>query len=444
MARSGTKYTRVSGAHVAYQTAGSGDPLLLMLGLSTHLDAMWEEPALADFLTRFASFSTLVMFDRRGAGLSDALGDAATLEAHVDDALAVMDAVNAENVTVIAANEASLVALPLVATHPGRVGRLVIVNGTPRFMRADDFPIGVDWSSGRRYAQQLAETYGEERGGIALSAPSRVDDTAFVAWALRYQRLASSPGSFERAARLVGATDVRALLPIIKCPTLVFHTRDDRLLPADHGRYLADHINGATMVELAGADHLPWTGADTERMLREIEAFVTGSNTTSAPDRVLATIVFTDIVSSTERLASVGDREWARLVEAHNAAIDSTVRRFGGRVVDTAGDGVFAVFDGPSRGIEAAESIRSRIAELGLMVRVGVHAGEVEVVGDAVRGVAVHTAARVMGHAALGGVIVSRTVRDLVAGSRFRFESLGPQVLKGLPDPMERFAIVES
>lgn len=441
MTTDAVRYARVSGAHVAYRVLGDGPPLLFMLGLSTHLEAVWDEPALARYLNRLASFSRLVLFDRRGAGLSDPLGDATTLEAHVDDALAVLDAAGIEQATVVGANEASLVALPLTATFPQRVQRLVIINGTARFMRDDDYPIGVDWSSGRKYAQQLTATYGEERSGVALSAPSKLGDAAFESWAMRYQRLASSPGSFGRTTRLVGATDVRSALPVIQCPLLVLHRRDDRFIPFEHGQFLADGVTDAKLIELAGADHLPWVGPDTDRILREIESFVTGREASSAADRQLATIMFTDLVGSTEHLGRVGDRDWADLLEAHNAAIAAIVGRNGGRVVDTTGDGVFAVFSAPSRGIEAAVAVVERVAELGLTARAGVHTGEVEMTDDAVRGVAVHTAARVMAQAERGGVVVSRTVRDLVAGSRFRLESLGPRELKGLPDPLEVFEV---
>jgi class 3 adenylate cyclase len=439
-----TRYTRVGSAHVAYQVVGQGEPVLLMLGLSTHVEAMWEEPSLARYLMRLASFSTLIAFDKRGAGLSDALGDAATLETHVDDAVAVLDALGLDEVTVVAANEASLIALPLAATFPHRVRRLAIINGTAKFMWSEDYPIGIEWNVGRDFVKEETDSYSDRPSSIPLTAPSKVGDPAFEAWAKRFQRLASSPGSYERTARLVGSTDVRPALPIIRCPVLVLHRRGDRFTPIDHGEYLADHLSDARLVELEGRDHLPWVGPDTDRMLEEIERFVTGTESAVAADRVLATIVFTDIVGSTEQLAAVGDREWTALVEAHNDAIASIARSRGGRIVDTAGDGAFAVFDGPSRGIEAAAAIRLRLAQLGLTVRAGVHTGEVELLGDAVRGVAVHTAARVMANAANGGVVVSRTVRDLVSGSRFRFRALGPHALKGLPDPVELFEVVDS
>ena len=431
-----TRYARVGGAHVAYQVTGDGDEaVLFMLGLSTHLDAMWEEPGLARYLRRIAGFSRLAMFDRRGAGLSDPLVEGGTLDAHVDDALAVLDAAGIEQVTVIAANESSLIAIPFAASHPERVRRLVVINGTARFMWADDYDIGVRWDQGRAYTKAMTDTYAELPTGIAASAPSKAGDAAFEVWALRYQRLAASPGSFERTTRLVGRTDVRSVLPLVTCPSLVLHCRDDRFIPIEHGQYLADHLPSSTFVELDGADHLPWTGPDTPRSLDEVERFVTGDAVARVPDRVLATIVFTDIVDSTKHLERLGDRPWADLVESHHAIIAGVVQEGGGRIVDTAGDGVFAVFDAPSRGIAAAHAIRTRVAALGLEVRAGVHTGEVEVLGDAVRGVAVHTAARVMAVAADGGVVVSRTVRDLVSGSGFRFEALGPHRAEGARRP---------
>jgi class 3 adenylate cyclase len=438
-----TRYVRVDGAHVAYQVSGEGpESVLFMLGLSTHLEAMWDEPGLARYLRRIAEFSRLVMFDRRGAGLSDPLTEGGTLDAHVDDALAVLDAAGIERVSVVAANEAALIAVPFAARHPSRVNRLVIVNGTARFMWAEDYEIGAPWRVGREYSQAMTDSYTDRTSGIAATAPSMLGDAAFEAWALRYQRQAASPGSSERTTRLVGRTDVRSVLPLVTCPVLVMHRRGDRFLRVDHGQYLADHLADATFVELDGADHLPWTGPDTDRSLDEIEKFVTGDAAVArASDRVLATIVFTDIVGSTEHLGRVGDRRWAELVDAHNALVAGVVRGGNGRIVDTAGDGVFAVFDAPSRGIIAAAAICARVASLGLTVRAGVHTGEVEVVGDAVRGVAVHTAARVMAAATDGGIVVSRTVHDLVSGSGFRFESLGAHELKGLADPIELYAV---
>jgi class 3 adenylate cyclase len=270
-----------------------------------------------------------------------------------------------------------------------------------------------------------------------------VSNRPFVEWATRYQRLAASPGSFERTTRLVGATDVRAVLGTISCPVLVCHRRDDRYTPADHGRFLADHIESAQFLELAGADHLPWVGPETDRMLDEIERFLTGTEPVPRSNRVLATLLFTDIVGSTHRLGELGDHAWATLADAHDNAVRAIVDRFGGRVIDTTGDGVFALFDGPSRGLEAAVAIRGRTATLGLNVRAGVHTGEVELADDAVRGIAVHTAARVMATAEDGGVVVSRIVRDLVTGSRFRFEPLGSRVLKGVDGPVDLFTVVD-
>ena len=436
-----TRYARSEGAHIAYQVIGTGEPLVFMAGLSTHVEAMWDEPGLARFLHRLATFSQLILFDKRGAGLSDPLGEAATLEAHVQDALAVLDTVGAEAANFVAANEASLIAIPLAATFPHRVKRLVIINGTARLLRADDYPIGVEWSDATDYVQKLSATYGEERSGIALSAPTMLDDQSFVEWAKRYLRLASSPGSFDRTTRLVGATDVRAILPTIGCPTLVFHRRDNRFTPVDHGQFIADHIDGADYVELDGADHLPWVGPGTDRILDDTERLVTGSEPSPTSNRLLATLVFTDIVGSTERLGRLGDREWASLAGAHDDAVRSVVERFGGTVVDTAGDGVFAMFDGPSRGLEAAVMILHKTTGLGLNVRAGVHTGEVEVSGGSVRGMAVHTAARVMAQAEDGGIVASRIVRDLVTGSSFRFEPLGSRSLKGISEPIELFSV---
>jgi class 3 adenylate cyclase len=441
LSRPSTRYARANRAHIAYQVVGEGEPLLFMPGLSTHIEAIWEEPSFARYLERLAGFAQLILFDKRGAGLSDPLGEAATLEAHVDDVRAVLDAVGVSSANVVAANESSLIAIPLAATFPDVVRRLVLINGTARFLVADDYPIGVDTSRARTYVEKLSETYGEDAAGVALSAPSRARDRAFIDWSTRYMRLAASPGSFRRTTQLVGMTDVRSALGTVGCPALVLHATDDRFTPIAHGLYLADHIAGAEFVQLDGGDHLPWTGECTDRMLEAIQRFVTGTEPPAVSTRVLATLLFTDIVDSTHQLSRVGDEAWARLVADHDMAVLAEVERRGGRVVDTAGDGVFAIFDGPSRGVEAAIAIRRRTGNLGLNVRAGVHTGEVELVEPAVRGLGVVTAARVMAEAREGGILVSRVVRDLVAGSRLRFTSVGTRILKGIEEPVELFSV---
>jgi class 3 adenylate cyclase len=439
-----SRYARLGRAHIAYQRFGRGPDLLFMLGLTTHTELMWEEPRLARFLGRLGSFSRTLVFDKRGSGLSDAADAATTLEVFVDDAMAVLDDAASDDVVVVAANEAALVALPLVAAHQDRIRGLVVVNGTAKVMQSEDYPIGVDWRLGRRQREEFDDAYEDRPMGLQLIAPSMAGDAAFDEWSRRYQRLAASPGSLQQTVRLLTATDVRSVLPIIERPTLVLHRRDDLFLTVEHGQFLADEIAGARFVELDGADHLVWVGPDTERMLDEIERFVTGSDPGESVDRRLATVLFTDIVGSTEHLVRLGDRKWAELVATHDATAGRIVSGLGGRVVDTAGDGVFAVFDGPSRAIEAAQRIQRDLALLGLSVRAGVHTGEVEIGPGSVRGLAVHLGARIMSCSDGTNVLASRTVRDLTVGSPYVYQPMGVRSLKGIPDGVELFAVEDA
>jgi class 3 adenylate cyclase len=438
-----TRYVQVEGAHLAYQSFGDGPALLVMLGMTSHVEAVWDEPALARFLRRLASFATTIVFDRRGSGLSDPLRGRPTTDSLANDASEVLDALGLHDVTVLAANEASLTAIPLAALRPDRVSGLVLVNGTARLMWADDYPIGVKVPQGTRYLRDGTEQYAEKPVGISLVAPSKVGDAVFEAWARSFQRSSSSPGGLEQTAGVVGSADVRSVLPDVRCPALVMHRIGNRFTILDHGLFLADHLPHARFVELSGADHLVWIGPDTDRMLDEIETFVTGSTASGGAERVLATILFTDIVGSTEQLTRLGDRAWAELVDTHDLTVRNAVERFQGRVVDTTGDGVFALFDSPSSALRAATRIHEQLRAVGLDVRAGVHTGEIEVIGAAARGVAVHTAARVMSVSGGGRIVASRTVRDLTIGSGFGFTSLGLHELKGLPEPLELFEVCE-
>ena len=438
-----TQYVVVEGTHLAYQSFGDGPTLLVMLGMTSHVEAMWDEPALARFLRRLASFSTVIVFDRRGSGLSDPLTRRPTTDSLASDASGMLDALGHENVIVLAANEASLTAIPLAALRPDLVSGLVLVNGTARLMWADDYPIGVKIPQGTRYVRDGTEQYAEKPVGISLVAPSKAGDAVFDAWARSFQRSSSSPGGLEQTARLVGSADVRQVLTEVRCPALVMHRVDNRFTVVGHGLYLADRLPHARFVELAGADHLVWVGPDTDLMLDEIETFVTGSVASGGAERVLATILFTDIVGSTEQLSRLGDRAWAELVDTHDLTVRNAVERLQGRVANTTGDGVFALFDSPSNALRAAKRIHEQLRAVGLDVRAGVHTGEVEVIGSDARGVAVHTAARIMSVSSGGQIVASRTVRDLTTGSGFRFTSLGHHGLKGLPEPLELFEVSE-
>jgi class 3 adenylate cyclase len=304
----------------------------------------------------------------------------------------------------------------------------------------DDYPFGIVPQDLDRYRGNI-DRYADRPMALDYSAPSKAGDAAFVEWATRYQRLAVSPGQVERLTRVVMATDVRDVLPVVRVPLLVLHTADNRFLVEAHGRYLAERVPGARFVELPGADHLPLVGPGAERELEEIERFVTGGVGAPRAERQLATVLFTDIVRSTEQLAMLGDRRWTDLLRLHDDIVRRAVDQQRGMVVKNTGDGVLAIFDGPSRAVTAALALVQRLAQVGVEVRAGVHTGEIEVDGGDVRGLAVHTAARVMGVAGGGQLLASRTVRDLSAGSGHRFEALGAVDLKGLPDPLEIFAV---
>lgn len=438
-----TQYVHVEGTHLAYQSFGDGPILLVMLGLTSHVEAMWDEPGLARFLRRLASFSTVIVFDRRGSGLSDPLSQRPTTDSLAGDASGMLDALGVDDVTVLAANEASLAAVPLAALRPELVSGLVLVNGTARLMWADDYPIGVKMPQGTRYVRDGTEQYADKPVGLSLVAPSKAGDAIFEAWARSFQRSSTSPGGLEQTARLVGSADVRPVLPDVRCPALVMHRVENRFTTVDHGLYLTDRLPQARFVELTGADHLVWIGPDTDRMLDEIETFVTGSLASGGAERVLATTLFTDIVGSTEQLTRLGDRAWAELVDTHDLTVRNAVERLQGRVVNTTGDGVFAIFDSPTSALRAAKRIHEQLRAIGLDVRAGVHTGEVEVLGADARGAAVHTAARIMSVSGGGQIVASRTVRDLTVGSGFRFTSLGDHELKGLPEPLELFEVSE-
>jgi class 3 adenylate cyclase len=392
----------------------------------------------ARHLERLASFSRLVLFDKRGTGLSDPVPGAATLEERTEDLLAVMDAAESERAAVLGISEGGSMAALFAATHPERTFSLVLYGAWPRILRAPDFTFGVAPAELEKLVG-LADRWGD---GVGLSAwaPSIASDPlARDSWA-RFQRAAASPGMIRSLFELYPKIDVREILPAIRAETLVLHRTGDRIVPVECGRYLAEHIPKARYVELEGDDHL-WCAGDTDGLLDEVEEFVTGARHSPEPDRILATILFTDIVGSTERAAALGDQRWAALREAHDAAVRRQLERFRGREIDTAGDGFFVAFDGPARGIRCAVAIRDAVRSLGLEIRAGLHTGECEKAGDRLTGIAVNIGARVGALAGAGEVLVSRTVVDLVAGSGLVFEDCGEHELKGVPGPRRLFAV---
>lgn len=437
-----TRYASSDGVNIAYQVVGSGPfDLVYVPGWVSNIELMWEEPRLAAFLERLASFSRLILFDKRGTGLSDAVSDEhlPTLERRMDDVRAVMDAAGSERAALLGHSEGGNMCIVFSASFPERTSALVLVGCYAKRSRTDDYPWAPDSEDREREIQETERTWGRVDFASTL-APSVAHDEAFRRWFQRYLRLSASPRAAAALLRMNTMIDTRAVLPAIRVPALCISRSDDPDVKIEEGRYIADRIAGARFVELPGADHLMWTG-DAAAILDEIEGFLTGVRRGPDPDRVLATILFTDIVGSTERAASLGDKAWSELVGRHHAAIRRELERSRGREVDTAGDGFLAMFDGPARAVRSAVAATEAVAELGLEIRAGVHTGEVELAGTGIRGLAVHVGARIAGLAQAGEVLVSRTVRDLVSGSGIVFRDRGEHALKGVPEPWQVFAV---
>jgi DNA-binding SARP family transcriptional activator/class 3 adenylate cyclase len=439
-----TRYAKSSDADIAFHVLGKDSPDLLMFSSALlPIDAMYEEPSLTRFNNRLASFSRLIQFDVRGVGMSESFAPSSppTLEQWVHDAAAVMAAAGSERAAVFGPRDASLHAILLAATYPDRVTSLIIVNGSARPSRADDYPFGIPQHVLDAFLQVNMEPDAVEQGFdyLALAAPSVAGDNAFRAWWNRAGNRGASPARARAIQAVYLQADVRPVLPLVRVPTLILHRRDNASWRAPHGRYLAEHIPGAKYVELPGADDLYWVG-DTDRMLDEIEEFVTGVRPGPRADRVLATVLFTDIVGSTRRLADVGERRWRDLLDRHDVAVREQLERFRGREIKMTGDGVLATFDGPARAVMCACAIRDATAQLGLEIRAGVHAGEVEIRGEDIGGMAVHIAARIEALADPREVLVSRTVVDLIVGSGIETTDRDEHVLEGVPGEWRLFA----
>jgi len=426
----GTHYAKSGDVNIAYQVVGDGPrDLVLVPGFVSHLDNDWDEPRSAHLLERLASFSRLIRFDKRGTGLSDRPGGLPDLETRIDDVRAVMDAAGSERAALFGYSEGGPMSCLFAATHPDRTTALVLY-GTyaKRVDPDDDYPWVATGEQRQAYADQIEREWGFE-SDLGTMAPNA--DAALTAWWRARARASASPGAARALILMNSRIDVRHVLPTIRVPTLVLHRSGDRDSRLEEGQYLADHIPGARFVELAGNDHIPWIDAD--QIVDEVEEFLTGVRRGPEPDRVLATVLLTDIVASSERAAEIGDRHWRQLLEAHHALVRRELARWRGREVDTAGDGFLATFDGPARAIRCACAIRDGLHALGLEIRAGLHTGECEIIGGKVGGIAVHTAARVAARAAPGEVLVSGTVRDLIAGSGIELEDRGVHALKGIP-----------
>ena len=437
-----TRYARSGGVNIAYQVVGNGPlDLVYVMGWVSNLDYFWEEPSYARFLTRLASFSRLILFDKRGTGLSDRVHESElpTLEQRMDDVRAVMDAVGTPRAALFGVSEGGPMCATFAATFPERTSALVMYGSYAKRIWAPDYP----WAPTPQVRQKFFDAIQEGWGGVvdlATLAPTATDDARFREWWAAYLRRSASPGAALALAKMNTEIDIRHVLPAIRVPTLIIHRTGDLDIDAGGSRYMAERIPGARYVELPGNDHLPWVG-DQDAIVDEAEEFLTGVRRGPEPDRVLATVMFADVVGSTERAAAMGDRRWRDLLEGYHALVRRELSRYRGREIDTAGDGMFAMFDGPARAVRCASSIRDAVRPLGLEVRVGLHTGEVEMMGDNAGGIAVHIGARVAAHAGAGEVLVSSTVKDLVAGSGLRFEDRGTQVLKGVPGEWRLFAV---
>ena len=440
-----TRYARLGEDRVAYQVLGEGPDLVLTMGAFGHVDLQWDEPGSALFLRRLASFSRLICFDRRGTGASDPLPEdlPPPWEAYADEVTAVMDAAGSRRAALMATTaEAGPMALFFAATRPDRTSALVLGNASAKYVAADDYPIGIPPEQAEAIISRVEDTWGTAEP-ITTAIPSRADDERFRRWVARMQRSMASPRTVHVVLRALFQVDVRPLLPLVQAPTLVLHRRDFPLLPIEHGRYLAEHLPNATFVELPGADG-PLTWEHPELTLGHVEEFLTGVRHAVPTTRVLATVLFTDIVGSTERAAGLGDRRWRELLQVHDDLGRRLVEEWGGRVVKTTGDGLLATFDGPGRAIAGAVALRDQVGDIDMAIRAGLHAGEVELRDGDVGGIAVHIAARIMAEAAPGEVLVSRTVRDLVAGSDRVLTDRGSHPLKGVDGDWELFAVADA
>ncbi len=446
-----TSYARSGGLNIAYQVVGDGPfDLVFVPGVITNVELAWEEPRWSAFLHRLASFARLVVFDRRGVGLSDRVAGTATLEERIDDVRAVLDAVGSERAALFGSGDAGAMFALFAATFPERTTALVLFATQPRWTRSHDYPWGFTPEEASRWVEEPVRRFSDPsyiQELIVRLAPSVAGDQATLDRLARIWRLSGvSPGSVAAFRRMNLEIDIRPILPTIRVPTLVIQRSGDRFVPRDVGRYVAGQIPGAEYAEVPGEDAIaPWFG-DQEPVLEVVERFLQRAWRERAwdeldEDRVLMTVLFTDIVDATAKAAAVGDRAWRAILGEHHAAVRRQLARFRGREVDTAGDGFLATFDGPARAIRCACALVDAVSELGLEVRAGVHTGECETIDGKVGGIAVHIGARVAANAGPGEVLVSGTVKDLVAGSGLRFREKGVRQLKGVPGEWRLYAV---
>lgn len=437
-----TRYAKSGDVNIAYQVTGEGGlDLVYVPGWISNVEHNWEEPTYARFLTRLASFSRLILFDKRGTGLSDRVSehDLPTLEQRMDDVRAVMDAAGSERAALFGVSEGGPMCSLFAASHPDRTTALVVYGTYARRARAEDYPWGRTQEDQAEFLREIEEGWG---GPVALAkrAPSLMHDRRFVDWWSTYLRQSASPSACRILTEMNYEVDVRDILPNIHVPTLVVHREGDLVMHTEEAHFIADRIPDAKLVLVPGADHLPWVG-DQDAIVDEIEEFLTGIRRGPEHDRVLATVLFVDLVGSTPLAARLGDRAWRALLGRYRHSVRRELDRWHGREVRVEGDGLLATFDGPERAVRCATAIGEAAQRLDLETRAGVHTGEVELVDGGVEGIAVHIGARIGSLAGAGEVLASRTVKDLVAGSGLRFENRGIHALKGVPDEWQLYAV---
>lgn len=442
-----THYVRSGEHQIAYQVTGEGPvDLVVVPPIISHLEVEWEAfPQYRRFYERLGRSFRIIRFDKQGIGMSDRIGERVpSVEERMDDVRAVMDAAASERAAVMGVSEGGGLAVLFCATYPARAVSLLLFGASARITAASSYEIGANLDVYEQSIGVFEENWGSGLFTGAIFAPSIAIDPEGMKAAGRLERLAATPSALGRAMRMNSNFDVRYALGLVSTPTLVMHRREEAAPGIAHGRYLAQHIAGARLVEYPGADHMPWFGGNTDQIADDIVGFVTGEQLEVEPevDRMLATVLFTDIVDSTARAASLGDRRWNELLDRHDSDLEAEVKRFGGRLVKTTGDGALATFDGPGRAIRCAASFREAMRPLGIEVRAGLHAGEVERRGEDIGGIAVHIGARIAALARGGEVLVSSTVKDLVTGSGISFEDRGEQALKGVPDPWRVYGVI--
>jgi pimeloyl-ACP methyl ester carboxylesterase len=438
-----TRYTKSGNLNIAFQVVGNGPvDLVYVQGWVSHIDMLWEDPKIADFLTKLSSFSRLILFDKRGTGLSDRVSETSTLEERMDDIRSVMDAVGSERAVLFGHSEGGTVSLLFAATYPQRTVALVTFGVFAKRKYSIDYP----WAPKDEEREQFYKAIEEEWGnaqmmGLEWIMPSLENDKNYFEWFAGYLRSAASPGAALALARMNTEADVTNILSSIKVPALILHRTNDKDSKVEEGQYIANRIPNAKFVELPGEDHLFWVG-NTYSVIAEIEEFITGVRPINDFDRVLSTILFTDIVSSTQHLSKKGDKKWMEILEAHNQIVRRELIKFNGKEIKSTGDGFLATFDGPSRAVRCAEAIRNAVEILDIEITAGIHTGECEIIdGNDIGGLAVHVAARVLSKAARSQILITLTVKHLLGGTGLEFTDIGEVSLKGIDEKYRLFAL---